>query len=126
MKKLQIADQELINILRRMAPEACSLICMGCGHEHGCSIHGCSVLRMAADRLTELSAAPPNPLLTLEELREMDGETVWISGEGIGCYDICCGISSDGIVQFYKAALPAVSCGKTWLAYRRKPEEASP
>ena len=67
MKRLQINDQELIAALRHMAPETGSLICLGCGHERGCSIHGCAVLRTAADRLAELSALPPNPPLTPEE-----------------------------------------------------------
>lgn len=63
---MQISDQELITALGHMAPETGSLHCLGCGYERGCSIHGCAVLRTAADRLAELSA-PPNELLTLEE-----------------------------------------------------------
>ena len=42
---------DLINALRRMAPETGGLPCLGCGHEHGCSVHGCAVLKEAADRL---------------------------------------------------------------------------
>ena len=42
---------DLINALRRMAPETGCLPCLGCGHEHGCSVHGCAVLKEAADRL---------------------------------------------------------------------------
>ena len=116
-------QENLITALRRMAQKKEPLICQGCGYEHNCSLHGCAVLNAAADRLTELSAPPPNPPLTLEELREMDGEPVWVEGYGIGCYDIFCGISTDGMVQFYLPALPADSYGKTWLAYRRKSEE---
>ena len=41
---------DLINALRRMAPETGCLPCLGCGHEHGCSVHGCAVLKEAADR----------------------------------------------------------------------------
>lgn len=72
MKRLQISDQELITVLRHMAPETLSLTCLGCRHERSCSIHGCAVLLMAADRLKEL-ASPPNDPLTLEELQEMKG-----------------------------------------------------
>lgn len=79
--------------------------------------------RLALIALIEQEERLQNRPLTLEELREMDGEPVWISGEGIGCYDVFCGISSDGMAQFYKPALPVDSYGKTWLAYRRKPEE---
>ena len=68
-------------------------------------------------------APPPNDPLTLEELREMDGEPVWISSKGINRYDICCKVTTDNMVQFYTVALPGLGYGKTWLAYRRKPEE---
>lgn len=43
--------QELIDALRRMQVETGSLVCLGCGYEHNCGIHGCAVLREAADRL---------------------------------------------------------------------------
>ena len=43
--------QELIDALRRMQAETGSLACLGCGYEHGCSVHGCAVLKEAADRL---------------------------------------------------------------------------
>lgn len=42
---------DLINALRRMAPETGGLLCLGCGYEHGCSVHGCAVLKETADRL---------------------------------------------------------------------------
>ena len=76
MKRMTITDKELIAALRRMAPETGSLICLGCGHERSCNIHGCAVLRAAVGRLEDLTAPPPNDPLTLDELREMDGEPV--------------------------------------------------
>ena len=125
MKRLQISDQELIAVLRRMAPETGSLICQGCGHERSCSIHGCAVLLMAVDRLKELVVPPPNPSLTLDELQEMDGEPVWVvslDGQNVSCwmlvdadYKLCRG-AFGGIAVFENN-------GKTWHAYRRKPEE---
>ena len=136
MKRLQISDRELIAVLRRMAPETGSILCLGCGHERSCSIHGCAVLRMAADRLKELAAPPPNPPLTLEELREMDGEPVWISPVNangkvparwmlVSGYnpnkDIYLFAPSCNITQGYNGK----SYGKIWLAYRRKPEEGT-
>lgn len=42
---------ELIAALRRMKVETGSLICFGCGHEHGCNTRGCALIREAADRL---------------------------------------------------------------------------
>ena len=41
-----------------MAINTGSLACLGCGHEHSCGIHGCAIMRAAADRIEELSASP--------------------------------------------------------------------
>lgn len=68
------------------------------------------------------AAQQPNDPLTLAELREMDGEPVWIAAKGIGRYDIYQGCANRCLEQFYKAALPSSSYGTDWLAYRRKPE----
>ena len=67
-------------------------------------------------------------LLTLEELREMDGEPVWIipmRGSGGFCtwmlvdaeYELC--REAHGEMAVFE------NCGKTWLAYRRKLEEGN-
>ena len=44
---------DLVIALRHMSVETGALVCLGCGHEHNCGIHGCAVLREAADRLDE-------------------------------------------------------------------------
>lgn len=41
----------LIKALRRVSVETSSIACLGCGHEHNCGVHGCAVLREAADKL---------------------------------------------------------------------------
>lgn len=46
--------QEIIKTLRRMAVNTGTLNCLGCGYEHNCGVHGCRVLREAADRLEQL------------------------------------------------------------------------
>ena len=46
--------ENIIKSLRRMAVNTGALNCLGCGFEHNCGIHGCRVLREAADRLDEL------------------------------------------------------------------------
>ena len=38
---------ELVKALKRLKVETGSLACLGCGHEHGCSVHGCAILREA-------------------------------------------------------------------------------
>lgn len=40
-----MSDRELIAALRRLKVETGSLVCLGCGHEHNCGIHGCAILR---------------------------------------------------------------------------------
>lgn len=40
-----MTNAELAAALRRIAPETGSLVCLGCGHEHNCGIHGCALLR---------------------------------------------------------------------------------
>lgn len=75
------------------------------------------------------SATPPNNPLTMEELREMDGEPVFIKRIGsdhpddrawalvdVG-HELCKTV--DGVKAFFEFY------GKSWLAYRRKPEEGT-
>ena len=60
-------DQELVNALRRLRVETGSLACMGCGHEHNCGIHGCTIIQAAADQLDNQSTN----ILALQ--REIEG-----------------------------------------------------
>lgn len=46
-----MTNNELAEFLRNMKVETGSLLCLGCGHEHNCGIHGCVILSMAADAL---------------------------------------------------------------------------
>lgn len=45
---------ELIKVLNHMKVQTGSLICFGCGHEHSCGLHGCAIIREAADKIEEL------------------------------------------------------------------------
>ena len=129
---MTITDKKLIDALRRMAPETGSLICFGCGYERGCPVHGCAVLKAAVGRLEELTAPPSNAPLTLEQLREMDGEPVWVVALDYGTSRWAF-VSADCEVVRYFTTRRGVACdvigrhfktyGKTWLAYRRRPEE---
>lgn len=86
-------------------------------------------LEKAADVIEELAARlePSSTPLAQEELRRMDGEPVWIvpmRGSGGFCtwmlvdaeYELC--REAHGEMAVFE------NCGKTWLAYRRRPEEA--
>lgn len=61
-------DSELITALRRLKVETGSIACLGCGHEHSCGIHGCAVMRAAADRLEALTQADrPQSVMTYRD-----------------------------------------------------------
>ena len=55
MMEKELSIEELINALRRGMVETGSLLCLGCGHEHNCSTHGCAIMRQAADALEQLN-----------------------------------------------------------------------
>ena len=46
-------SKELIQALRSLEVETGSLACLGCGHEHNCSIHGCAIIRETADKIEQ-------------------------------------------------------------------------
>ena len=47
-----IAVPDMLRAIRRLKVETGSLACFGCGYEHNCGIHGCTILREAERRLT--------------------------------------------------------------------------
>ncbi|MEG2120321.1 MAG: hypothetical protein RRY53_08170 [Pseudoflavonifractor sp.] len=51
-----MTDSDLITALRSMSVETGSLVCLGCGREHSCGIHGCAILRAAEERIDALRA----------------------------------------------------------------------
>ena len=69
---------------------------------------------------------PPNEPLTMEELREMDGEPVWVVPRGMHEKDepMWC------VLESPMALIPGVDYwswdfdgyAETWIAYRRPPE----
>jgi hypothetical protein len=40
-----MCDEDLLAALRRLKVQTGSLVCLGCGYEHNCGIHGCAILR---------------------------------------------------------------------------------
>lgn len=46
--------EEIVKWLRSKKVETGSLLCLGCGYEHHCSVHGCAVMRAAADAMENL------------------------------------------------------------------------
>lgn len=70
-------------------------------------------------------ATPPNDPLTLEELREMDGEPVWVELIGIkrpsAWYLL--NLRDKEAVNKRGGFVSLIYYGDTWLAYRRRLEE---
>lgn len=50
-----MTDRELIAALRRLKVETGRIACLGCGYEYNCSIRGCRIMRLAAERLEQLT-----------------------------------------------------------------------
>lgn len=65
---------DLLEALARLRVETGSLACLGCGHEHNCSTHGCAILRAAADLIERLTAEnvvlPDGQASAIESLRK--------------------------------------------------------
>ena len=67
-----------------------------------------------------------NEPLTLDELRKMDGEPVWVQSPGVpeyGRWAIVEGVGENCL--FLHDDCTCHDYGKTWLAYRQKPEEGT-
>lgn len=46
--------EKTLEELKHMKVETGSFVCLGCGYEHNCSIHGCAILRDAVACIDEL------------------------------------------------------------------------
>ena len=62
-------SEEIVKALRSMAVETGSLVCLGCGHEHNCSVHGCAMMSAAADAMENLRAENDALRREIERLR---------------------------------------------------------
>ena len=51
-----MTTNNLIKALYRLKVETGSIACLGCGHEHNCGIHGCAIIREAAEKLGDFNA----------------------------------------------------------------------
>lgn len=98
-----------------------------------------AMCEIAAAALREkVEREDPEPL-TLEELRQMDGEPVWVCDLGDKDFVHCCVVQIgtplkyQDIDHYNSALIPGVEhdwysfgdYGKTWIAYRHKPKEVT-
>lgn len=92
--------------------------CESCRMEH-------VQLRAWLAELREIKQERNTPL-TLDELRKMDGEPVWVQSPGVpeyGRWAIVEGVGENCL--FLRDDFTCHDYGKTWLAYRHKPEEGT-
>lgn len=90
-------EKNLIDALRKLAVHTGSLICLGCGYEHNCDIHGCAIVRAAREQLEKLTASPwisVNDRLPKDDARVDDGDKVLVIVSGrpkknVRCVDAC-------------------------------------
>lgn len=122
-----MTDTELIQALRPMVVLD-KFRCLGCGHEHQCSTHGCAILKQAVERLEELTALYANEPVTEEDLCTMDGEPVFAGFGGTeGEWALVRAVEGDEVLLVHENGLYAPArfvfeCGGQ--VYRRKPEKA--
>lgn len=97
-----------------------------CGAQMVCQYDGNSHPVESAVENWNRRAEPPNPPLTLEELHGMIEEPVWIESPdmpNLHGWAINYGLDPD-VMYIQYAEIGLDTYGKTWLAYRRRPEEA--
>lgn len=94
------------------------------------------IAKYFVDQIEAMPTIAPlfNEPLTLEELREMDGEPVWAEVLDGGASRYAFVDAGCELIRFFTTRR-GVACecigrhfktyGKTWLAYRRKPEEGT-
>ena len=83
-----------------------------------------SAIRARQEVESKLKVVESNAPLTLDELRKMDGEPVWVQSPGVpeyGRWAIVEGVGENCL--FLHDDFTCHDYGKAWLAYRQKPEE---
>nr|DAG11704.1 MAG TPA: hypothetical protein [Caudoviricetes sp.] len=118
LKPGELTNLQSADVLEKLIPEI----------ECGLNIHfyELAVLHRAVDVLRR--PTPENKPLTLEQLRQMEGEPVWIQRGKKGTYrvvkDVSCGGTYGGEVRFTDSGptgLRIEDYCKTWVPYARKP-----
>lgn len=80
-------DEDLLAALRRLKVETGSLVCVGCGHEHNCGIHGCHILRETVAWLERKLAEDKDGRVVVLPCKV--GDTVWVILDGAKCVRRC-------------------------------------
>lgn len=75
-----MTNAELADALRGIAKEAGPLVCLGCKYEHNYGIHGCDLMREAAERIKRMD----------KQLREYGECHTCVHDKPCGYDDITC------------------------------------
>ena len=80
--------------------------------------------RIALECLREKAERENPKPLTIEELRQINGEPVWLDGfEWRVCYGTSTFTGSEYLETGMGCSIPLDGYGQTWFAYRHKPKE---
>ena len=71
-------NEEILTALRRLKVETGSLACMGCGREHDCGVHGCRIVREAADLIEKLTDRCARCARYAEEIAVAQEREKWV------------------------------------------------
>ena len=110
-------EHEFERQLRALAIERRPEACLGCGFEHGCSVHGCAVIHAAAERL----AAYEETRLEPEDMKKAFNEdaTLKLAGQILGVTPgrlrELAQADREGRVKIDPKALKCPKCGKMRL-----------
>ena len=74
--------EKTLEELTHMKVETGSFVCLGCGNEHNCSIHGCAILRDAVECIEELKRV----LQESEEARADLGKRLAAAQQDLAAY----------------------------------------
>lgn len=121
--------EDILIALRRLKVETGSLVCMGCGREHDCGIHGCQIVREAAElieKLTDRCARYAEEIAVLQErekwvpVTKRLPETNEFEGAG-GMSKVVLGIvKNDSEYSLFNPCLCVYLSDGRWI-YRGKP-----
>lgn len=75
---MMMKGDEIVKSLKHLRVQTGSLACMGCGHEHDCGVHGCAIMRQAADLIERIDMTQCKPYTYLPYLTTTftDGGTI--------------------------------------------------
>ena len=110
-------EHEFERQLRALAIERRPEACLGCGFEHGCSVHGCAVIHAAVNRL----AAYEETRLEPEDMKKAFNEdaTLKLAGQILGVTPgrlrELAQADREGRVKIDPKALKCPKCGKMRL-----------